>query len=270
MSIDPLAKSYPWNSVYAFAEGDVIRSIDLDGLEKLIIHLLKDDEGKPVLNMKDVNTAISELQEKYTSLDVNLTIELKVGGSALSNEEFKARDDYHWSDSYLIIGNSSQLDEIDNSAEENGWEEIGANGAGSSARYQFYSHISTDLVTGFENSIQKLVFSIQHEPGHPKFRFHVENTSDYNHTKINGDHNHGTPGHIYGTIMNGGRYPADYNYDNTNYDEYMTRLLQYIHGTMSGKPSKDEIIEQEIPASTTPIIEDSKKLKNEMDSLNEN
>ena len=34
LSVDPLTKSYPWNSTYAFAENDVIRSIDLDGLEK--------------------------------------------------------------------------------------------------------------------------------------------------------------------------------------------------------------------------------------------
>ena len=35
--MDPLAPSYPWNSTYAFAEGDVIRSVDLDGLEKKIV-----------------------------------------------------------------------------------------------------------------------------------------------------------------------------------------------------------------------------------------
>lgn len=35
LSVDPLAPSYPWNSVYAFAEGDVISCIDLDGLEKV-------------------------------------------------------------------------------------------------------------------------------------------------------------------------------------------------------------------------------------------
>lgn len=37
LSVDPLAPSFPWNSAYAFAEGDVIRSIDLDGLEKRIV-----------------------------------------------------------------------------------------------------------------------------------------------------------------------------------------------------------------------------------------
>lgn len=33
LSVDPLASSYPWNSTYAFAENDVIRCIDLEGLE---------------------------------------------------------------------------------------------------------------------------------------------------------------------------------------------------------------------------------------------
>ncbi|MEM6299595.1 MAG: hypothetical protein AAF740_12980, partial [Bacteroidota bacterium] len=33
LSVDPLAKDYPWNSVYAFAENRVIDGIDLEGLE---------------------------------------------------------------------------------------------------------------------------------------------------------------------------------------------------------------------------------------------
>jgi RHS repeat-associated protein len=36
LSVDPLFRSYPWNSTYAFAENDVIRSTDLDGGEKNI------------------------------------------------------------------------------------------------------------------------------------------------------------------------------------------------------------------------------------------
>ncbi len=34
LSVDPLARDYPWNSPYAFAENDPINFIDLDGLEK--------------------------------------------------------------------------------------------------------------------------------------------------------------------------------------------------------------------------------------------
>ena len=37
LSVDPLFKSYPANSPYAFAENDVIRAIDLEGLEKYIV-----------------------------------------------------------------------------------------------------------------------------------------------------------------------------------------------------------------------------------------
>jgi len=40
LSVDPLFKDFPWNSIYAFAENDVIRSIDLEGLEK---HTLSDN-----------------------------------------------------------------------------------------------------------------------------------------------------------------------------------------------------------------------------------
>jgi len=39
LSVDPLAKDYPWNSVYAFAENDVIRCVDLDGGERKMAHM---------------------------------------------------------------------------------------------------------------------------------------------------------------------------------------------------------------------------------------
>lgn len=34
LSVDPLSAEYPWNSTYAFAENDLIRSIDVEGAEK--------------------------------------------------------------------------------------------------------------------------------------------------------------------------------------------------------------------------------------------
>jgi RHS repeat-associated protein len=34
-SVDPLARKYPWNSPYAFAENDVVSSVELEGLERL-------------------------------------------------------------------------------------------------------------------------------------------------------------------------------------------------------------------------------------------
>ena len=37
LSVDPVSRDYPWNSTYAFAENDLIRCIDLEGLEKLAL-----------------------------------------------------------------------------------------------------------------------------------------------------------------------------------------------------------------------------------------
>ncbi len=34
LSADPISSEYPWNSTYSFAENDVIRCVDIDGLEK--------------------------------------------------------------------------------------------------------------------------------------------------------------------------------------------------------------------------------------------
>ena len=45
LSVDPIAKDFPWNSSYAFAENDVIRSIDLDGLEKVVYTFIKNEDG---------------------------------------------------------------------------------------------------------------------------------------------------------------------------------------------------------------------------------
>ena len=50
LSVDPLSAEYPWNSTYAFAENDVIRSIDLDGAEREVkTYSYKMSGGKTVL-----------------------------------------------------------------------------------------------------------------------------------------------------------------------------------------------------------------------------
>jgi len=56
LSVDPLTKAYPWNSTYAFAENDVIRAIDLDGLEKQIV--IQDDRinTKSKLDLPEAGT----------------------------------------------------------------------------------------------------------------------------------------------------------------------------------------------------------------------
>ena len=50
LSVDPLFTEYPWNSTYSFAENDVIRAIDLDGLEKFIVTRTYDATGLLISN----------------------------------------------------------------------------------------------------------------------------------------------------------------------------------------------------------------------------
>jgi RHS repeat-associated protein len=51
MSVDPDFESFPWNSGYAYAENDVIRSTDLDGLEKSVSTMnFSVSAGKTVMN----------------------------------------------------------------------------------------------------------------------------------------------------------------------------------------------------------------------------
>ena len=38
LCVDPIGSAFPWNSPSSYAENDVIRSIDLDGLEKYYVH----------------------------------------------------------------------------------------------------------------------------------------------------------------------------------------------------------------------------------------
>jgi len=37
LSVDPIAKEYPWNSTYAFSENTPIQAIDLEGKEKYVV-----------------------------------------------------------------------------------------------------------------------------------------------------------------------------------------------------------------------------------------
>lgn len=77
LSVDPLSKEYPWNSPYAFAENDVIRSIDLDGLEKLIVIEYYDaanNKTKAVFTgMRDSKTKAAVNMNMKSALNIKLT-----------------------------------------------------------------------------------------------------------------------------------------------------------------------------------------------------
>ncbi|MGQ3015167.1 MAG: DUF6973 domain-containing protein [Flavobacteriales bacterium] len=62
LSVDPLFKDYPWNSSYAFAENDVIRAIDLEGLERMIV-----TTGFGLINITRTTAATEVMRADATS-----------------------------------------------------------------------------------------------------------------------------------------------------------------------------------------------------------
>ena len=65
-SVDPLTQSYPWNSPYSYAEGDVIRCIDLDGLEKYLVEYDQLKNGVSKIKI----TAVSDLERNIQRMDI--------------------------------------------------------------------------------------------------------------------------------------------------------------------------------------------------------
>ena len=65
-SVDPLTQSYPWNSPYSYAEGDMIRCIDLDGLEKYLVEYDQLKNGVSKIKI----TVVSDLERNIQRMDI--------------------------------------------------------------------------------------------------------------------------------------------------------------------------------------------------------
>jgi RHS repeat-associated protein len=71
MSVDPLCDSFPHNSTFAYAENDVIRSIDLEGLEKLEITSIS--QLIQVGSRKVLPMTLLEAKYDYNTHDISVT-----------------------------------------------------------------------------------------------------------------------------------------------------------------------------------------------------
>jgi RHS repeat-associated protein len=85
LSVDPLYQSFPWNSTYAFAENDVVRSIDLDGLEKYIVTYTYSSDGSVV------STQIKSIRAKDSKATVDLNFRRANGGGDLTKADVYVR-----------------------------------------------------------------------------------------------------------------------------------------------------------------------------------
>lgn len=83
LSRDPLTKEYPWNSPYSYAEGDVIRSIDLDGLEKFVVTNIHDKYGRRTRASVD---GISTIESDGAIKAINMQLK-RANGTPLTNQD---------------------------------------------------------------------------------------------------------------------------------------------------------------------------------------
>jgi RHS repeat-associated protein len=106
-SFDPLAKKYPWNSPYAFAEGDVIRAIDLEGLEKLIVI-----GGADLQNTGLAKTTLQTASDMQKFSDAHhLNYDVKVYNTGPTNASFMdafkyIKDNYKKDEPIILYGYS--------------------------------------------------------------------------------------------------------------------------------------------------------------------
>ncbi len=129
-SVDPIAKSFPWNSPYAFAENDVIRSIDLDGLEKLLVEEMHDKYGRKtktiISGIRDITLKTAVEMDMMSAMNIRLakkdvyiirrkqdeSISFEGNGSNLSNQDIsriaKAPTDIGENDNSLPDGTMRQ------------------------------------------------------------------------------------------------------------------------------------------------------------------
>jgi RHS repeat-associated protein len=66
LSVDPITADFPWNSSYAFAEGDIIRCIDLDGLEKFLVEYNQLNNGVSKIKI----SAVFDVERQIQRLDI--------------------------------------------------------------------------------------------------------------------------------------------------------------------------------------------------------
>lgn len=89
-SVDPFEKSYPWNSMYAFAENKVINGIDLEGLE----YLDKDEarikitQGKTFINLTNFGTPF-KIAFKRAHPNFGFVYDDKISSGQLTTSLFK-------------------------------------------------------------------------------------------------------------------------------------------------------------------------------------
>jgi len=91
LSVDPVSSTYPWNSPYAFAENDVLRFIDLEGLETPSTPSTVKSDGIYTTAIDNTNTAgiFDHTKEPVHSANKIPTATVGASGGEGDSKQFK-------------------------------------------------------------------------------------------------------------------------------------------------------------------------------------
>ncbi len=78
LSIDPLAKQFAYNSVYAFAEGNPIENIDLDGLEKYNYRMTMSEGGEIITELVSKTDIVERVIVGYRMISHGMDISVPI------------------------------------------------------------------------------------------------------------------------------------------------------------------------------------------------
>ncbi|EJF53279.1 hypothetical protein SapgrDRAFT_1568 [Saprospira grandis DSM 2844] len=184
------------------------------------------------------------VNQHYKEMNVNLKAEYVITEEIMTKEEFISRPEYTTNDSFMMMmylspdedpytgnwyGSSEYMQAGMESAGWNDFSDWTGREVGLAATEDFEAVIDFNKVgffrdrAGFNYAHEALAYIIEHESGHPKFRFHPGNQGNAGQTV-----SRATPGHIPETIMQPGSNRSTAK--NWTYDIYMRELLQILHG----------------------------------------
>ena len=94
-AVDPLEKSYPWNSPYAFSENRLLDAVELEGKEAFFIHGTQSDNGRWIKNGD--NKQRNENTNQFLRMTPNKTFDatFEWGWFGIGNGVFNNKNDRH-------------------------------------------------------------------------------------------------------------------------------------------------------------------------------
>jgi RHS repeat-associated protein len=103
-SVDPLAKNFPWNSTYAFAEGNPIENIDLDGAEKYNYRLSMSIQGEIKMKLVSKQDIVEQVIVGYRTVSYGADIQVPIYETRINQ-----RQEYNINNRNASLGTVQEL-----------------------------------------------------------------------------------------------------------------------------------------------------------------